>query len=202
MTDDSLMRRLRAARPVVAEPGQHDALFAQIVAEPGDPRLVQASPERSSRLAARKVRPWTRARSRLVAGSTLGLAGICAAFVLAVSGSAVPAAFAITRNGDGWVLLKINQLKSLPDANRRLTAMGIREQVTLYMAPGVAAVKGPVDCTPRPGARLSGPPLKVFVGTESIGPGRTAGVVGVSAYHLDHCVITGVSGPGNTGQHL
>jgi hypothetical protein len=80
--------------------------------------------------------------------------------------------------------------------------MGIREQVTLYMAAGPAAVKGPVDCRPEPGARLSGPPLKVFVGTESIGPGRTAGVIGVGAYHLDHCVITGVSRSGNTGQHL
>src|SRR5262249_7759076 len=77
MKNDSLMRRLRAARPVAAEAGNHDALFAQIVAEPGDPRLVQAPRERSSG----KVRSWTRARPRLLAGSTLGLAGIGAALV-------------------------------------------------------------------------------------------------------------------------
>ena len=52
MKDDRLMRRLRAARPVAAEPGDHASLFARIVAEPGDPRLVQAPHERSSRLLA------------------------------------------------------------------------------------------------------------------------------------------------------
>jgi hypothetical protein len=95
---------LRAARPVAAEPGNHDALFAQIVAEPGDPRLVQAPPEPSSRLLARKVRLWTGARWRVLAGSTLGLAGAVVAIVLALSVSEAPPAFAITHNADGSVL--------------------------------------------------------------------------------------------------
>ena len=42
MKGDSLIRRLRAARPATAEPVNHAALFARIVAEPGDPRLVEA----------------------------------------------------------------------------------------------------------------------------------------------------------------
>ncbi len=202
MKDDSLMRRLRAARPVAAEPGDHAALFARIVAEPGDPRLVQAPHERSSRLRGPNTPRWTRARPRVLAGSTLGLAGVGAALVLALSGSAAPPAFAITRNGDGSVLVSINRLQALPAANRKLTAMGIHEQVTIYMASGAAAASGPVTCTPAPGAPLSGPPLKVLVGndgTQAIRSGQTAGNTGVGTYHLDHCVVTGDTGSGNTG---
>jgi hypothetical protein len=202
MKGDSLMRRLRAAKPVAAEPDNHAALFARIVAEPGDPRLVEAPHERSSRLLGRNVRPRTRARPRVLAGSSLGLVGVGAALVLALSGSAAPPAFAITRSGDGSVLVNINQLQSLPAANHKLTAMGIHEQVTIYMASGAAAVSGPVTCTPAPGANLSGPQLKVLVGkdgTEVIGTGQSAGNTGEGTFHLDHCVVTGDTGSGNTG---
>jgi hypothetical protein len=202
MKDDSLMRRVRAAKPAAAERGDHAALLARIVAEPGDPRLVESPHERSSRLLGRKARPWTRARPRVLAGSSLGLAGVGAALVLALSGSAAPPAFAITRSGDGSVLVNINRLQSLPAANHKLTAMGIHEQVTIYMASGAAAVSGPVTCTAAPGANLSGPQLKVLVGkdgTEVIGSGGTAGNTGVGTYHLDHCVVTGDTSSGNTG---
>jgi hypothetical protein len=202
MKDDRLMHRLRAARPVAAEPGNHAGLFARIVAEPGDSRLAEAPHERSSRLLGRKARPWTRARPRILAGSTLGLAGVGAALVLALSGSAAPPAFAITRGGDGSVLVNINRLQSLPAANHKLTAMGIHEQVTIYMTSGPAAISGPVTCKLAPGANLSGPPLKVLVGkdgTEVISPGQTAGNTGVGTYHLDRCVVTGGTGSGNTG---
>ncbi|MGO9822948.1 MAG: hypothetical protein ACLPTJ_20145 [Solirubrobacteraceae bacterium] len=202
MKDDSLMRRLRAIRPAAAEPGNHAGLFARIVAEPGDPRLVEAPHQRSSRLLGRKVRPWTRARPRVLAGSTLGLAGVGAALVLALGGSAAPPAFAITTNGDGSVLVNINRLQSLPAANHKLTAMGIHEQVTIYMASGAATVSGPVTCTAAPGANLPGPQLKVLVGkdgTEVISPGETAGNTGVGTDHLDHCVVTGDTGSSDTG---
>jgi hypothetical protein len=142
-------------------------------------------------------------RPRVLAGSTLGLAGVGAALVLALSGPAAPSAFAITKEGDGAVLVNINRLQSLPDANRKLTAMGILEQVTIYMASGAAAVSGPVTCTPAPGANLPGPPLKVLVGkdgTEVIRPGQTGDNTGVGTWHLDHCVVTaGAGGTGNTG---
>jgi hypothetical protein len=202
MTGDSLMRRLRAARPVAAEPDNHAALFARIIAGPGDPRLVEAPHEHSTRLLGRKVGRWTRARPRVLAGSTLGLAGVAAALVLALSGSAAPPAFAVTRSGDGSVLVSINRLQSLPAANHKLTALGIHEQVTIYMASGAAAVSGPITCTPAPGANLSGPPLKVLVGkdgTEMIPSGQTAGNTGAGTFHLDHCVVTGDTGSGNAG---
>jgi hypothetical protein len=141
-------------------------------------------------------------RPRVLAGSTLGLAGVSAALVLALSGSAAPPAFAITTNGDGSVLVNINRLESLPAANHKLTAMGINEQVTIYMATGAAAVRGPVTCTPAASAGLSGPQLEVLVGkdgTEVIRPAQTAGNTGEGTFHLDHCVVTGDAGSGNAG---
>jgi hypothetical protein len=205
MKDDALMRRLRAARPA-AEPGDHAALFARIVAEPGDPRLGDAPHNRPSRLLARTVRPWRRARPRVLAGSTLALAGVAAALVLALSGSAAPPAFAITKEGDGSVLVQLNynQNENLPQVNRKLIAMGTHEQITIYMATGAAPVSGPVTCTPAPGASSpSEPQVKVIVGkdgTEVIGSGQSAGNTGVSGtYHLDRCMVTGDSGSGNSG---
>jgi hypothetical protein len=193
MKDDSLMRRLRAARPAAAEPGDHAALFARIVAEPGDRRLFKAPHERSSRLLGRKVRP-TRARPRVLAGSTLGLAGVGAALVLALSGSAAPPAFAITRNGDGSVTVQINRTSSLVDANRKLVAMRIHEEIGIAMAPGAASVSGPVNCAPAPGVSdLPAPPVKVLVGKDGtlvIGSGNT----GAGTWHLASCGVY----PGNT----
>jgi hypothetical protein len=170
-----------------------DNLWSDLVREHG-PTLAHADRPEPGR--ARRPRP------RVLAGSSLGLAGVGAALVLVLSGSAAPPAFAITRSGDGSVLVNINRLQSLPAANRKLTTMGIHEQVTIYMASGPAAVNGPATCTPAPGANLSGPPLKVLVGkdgTEVISPAQSAGNTGEGTFHLDHCVATGDTGSGNTG---
>jgi hypothetical protein len=146
-----------------------------------------------------------RPHPRVLAGSTLGLASVGTALLLALSGSAAPPAFAITKEGDGSVLVTLNydQNENLPQVNRKLTAMGTHEQITIYMATGVAPVSGPVICTPAPGASSpSGPQVKVLVGkdgTEVIGSGQSAGNTGVGTFHLDRCVVTGDSGSGNTG---
>jgi hypothetical protein len=121
---------------------------------------------------------------RVLAGSTLGLAGVGTALVLALGGATSPAAYAITTNGDGSVLVTINQGSALPQANAKLTAMGAHEQVTIYVAPGAAAISGPVTCTRALAANLSGPPLKVLLGkdgTEVISTGQTAGNTGLLA---------------------
>ena len=105
-------------------------------------------------------------------------------------------AFAVTRHNDGSVLVTINQTEALPQANQKLTAMGIHEQVTIYMASGPAPVSGPVTCTPAPG--VSGPPVKVLVGTNGtqvINSGNT----GAGTWHLAACHLTGDTGPGNAG---
>jgi hypothetical protein len=170
-----------------------DNLWRDLVAEHG-PALAQADRPGPGRA------PLLR-RPRVLAGSTLGLAGGGTALALALGAASTPA-YAVTTDADGSVLVTINQTSSLPQANAKLTAMGIHEQVTIYMATGPATVSGPVKCTPKPGASLSGPPLKVLVGangTEVIASGTTGDNTGVGTWHLDHCVVTGDTGSGNTG---
>jgi hypothetical protein len=123
-----------------------------------------------------------------------------------LGGSAAPPAFAITKSGDGSVTVQINKDTSLPAANHKLTAMGIHEQVTIYMATGAAAVTGAVNCAPGPGAGRPDPPVKVLVGTngtEVIGSGQSAGNTGEGTFHLARCTVAPDSdtgpGTGNTG---
>jgi hypothetical protein len=192
MKDDRLMRRLRAARPVAAEPGNHAGLLARIVAEPGDPRLVEAPHERSSRFLGRKVRSWTRARPRVLAGSTLGLVGVGAALLIALGGSAASPAFAITRTADGSVLVKLDYAtdQNLPQVNEKLAAMGTHEQIGIAMATGPATVSGPVTCKPAPG--VSGPTVRVLDGTngtEVIAPGESGGNTAEGTFHLASCAV-------------
>ena len=156
--------------------------------------------------AARPEPGWAR-RPRVIAGSTLALAAAGTALGLGLtstSGSTaaggikkvVTTAYTITKMSNGSVLVTINQNEALPQANQKLTSMGIHEQVTIYMASGPAPVSGPVTCTPAPG--VSGPPVKVLVGTngtEVINSGNT----GAGTWHLAACHLAGDTGPGNTG---
>jgi hypothetical protein len=135
-------------------------------------------------------------RQRLLAGGTLALAGVGAALVLALSGSAASPAFAVTRSNDGSVLVKLNQDSALPQVNRRLMAMGTGEQIAIYMAPGAAAVSGPVTCTPAPG--VAGPAVKVLNGGDGTYVVPT-GNTGAGTWHLARCTTTGDTGSGNTG---
>ena len=124
----------QAARPAFAGRGRHAAAVL------------------STR--ARRIHP----RQRVFAGGTLGLAGVGAALLLALGGSAASPAFAITTSNDGSVLVQLNYntQQNLPQVNRKLVAMGTHEQITIYMAPGAASVSGPVSCTPAPGAERAG----------------------------------------------
>ena len=151
--------------------------------------------------------PWSKGRRGhvhvpVLAGSTLGLAGVGAALVLALGGSAAPPAFAITTSGDGSVLVQFNTAQSLPQANHKLTAMGIHEQITIYMASGPATVSGPVDLYTGAGCRPVGAAGEGSRGRERHGghrPGQTGGNTGVGTCHLDRCAVTGDTGSGNTG---
>jgi hypothetical protein len=141
-------------------------------------------------------------RPRVLAGGTLGLAGVGTALAIVLGAASAPAAYAVTTNGNGSVLVTINRESALPQANAKLAAMGIHEGVTIYMASGAASVSGPVTCTPAPGANISGPPLMVLVGkdgTEVISPGQTGGNTGVGTWHLNRCVVTGDAGSGDSG---
>jgi hypothetical protein len=174
-----------------------DHLWRDLVQEHG-PTLAHAD----------RPEPGRSRRPRILAGSTLGLAGVGVALVLALGGSAAPPAFAITTNGDGSVLVTLNYAQdlNLPQVNRRLTAMGTHEQITIYMASGTAPVSGAVTCTPGPGAGPPRTPVKVLVGTngtEVIAPGESGGNTAEGTFHLDHCTVAPATatgpGTGNTG---
>lgn len=132
-----------------------------------------------------------RARPRVLAGGTLGLAGVGAALVLALGagGAAAPPAFAITRHDDGSLAVSLNSHNGLIGVNRRLAAMGAGEHINFQMARGPAASSGPVDCVPTPeGATVPGPAITVTVGpgdtnTETIGSGNT----GAGTWHVASC---------------
>ena len=155
----------------------------------------------------RQPAPSRRVRPRLLAGGALGLAGAGTALGLLLGVATAPPAFAVTTNPDGSVIVQIDNTTALPAANHKLTAMGIGEQVTIYMASGPATTAGAVSCTPAPGASLTGPPINVLVGTNGtqvISPATSAasaasGTSGVGTWHLARCVVTGDTGSGTSG---
>jgi len=111
--------------------------------------------------------------------------------MLALGAASSTPAWAVTTNADGSVLVTINQNSALPQANARLIAMGIHEQVSIEMKSGAATASGPVTCTPAPGG--AGPTVKVLVGTngtEVIAPGTTGKNTGVGSWHLAACRMT------------
>ncbi len=177
-----------------------DNLWSDLVREHG-PSLAEADRPEPGRAGGARVSR----RPRVLAGSTLGLAGVGAALVLALGGSAAPPAFAITKASDGSVLVHLNYIKNLNlgQLERKLADMGTNEQVTIYMATGAATVDGPVTCAPATGASSpSGPAVKVLVGkngTEVIAPGQSAGNTAEGSFHLDHCVVSSATDSGNTG---
>jgi hypothetical protein len=168
-----------------------DHLWQDLVQEHG-PTLARAD----------RPKPSRARRRRILAGSTLGLAGVGAALVLALSGSAAPPAFAITKQDDGSVLVHLNYVRNLnlAQVEQKLKDMGTNEQITIYMATGAAPVSGAVTCTPAPGA--SGPQVKVLVGkdgTEVVAAGQSGGNTAEGTFHLNHCVVSSDTGLGNSG---
>jgi hypothetical protein len=163
-----------------------DNLWSDLVRDHG-PTLAHADrPEPGWAGRARVLR-----RPRVLAGGTLGLAGVGAALVLALGGTAATTpAFAITTSSDGSVLVHLNINSSLPQVNAKLAGMGTDEQIGIAMAPGPAAVSGPVTCAPHPG--VSGPTVRVLDGpngTEVISPGQTGDNTGVGTWHLASCGV-------------
>jgi hypothetical protein len=169
-----------------------DHLWHDLVQEHGE-TLAQASrpePGRTSRLR----------RPGVLAGTTLALVGGGAALALALGAAGSTPAWAVTTGSDGSVLVTINQLSALPQANAKLTAMGTHEQVTISMASGAAAVSGPVTCTPAPGvSHLPGPPVKVLVGKNGTEVITGSGNTGAGTWHLGSCTLTGDNGSGSSG---
>jgi len=160
-----------------------DNLLRDVMHEHGD-TLDQAD------LPSRRVgRARVLRRPRVLAGSSLGLAGIGAGVLLALSagGAAAPTqAFAITQHNDGSVLVTLNSQEDLGQANQKLAAMGINEQITLYANPNPTAYRGVENCTAAPGTSAPNPPIKLSVVTNDA---DNTGVTGAVT-----CVVSPGSG--------
>jgi hypothetical protein len=143
-------------------------------------------------------------RPRVIAGSTLALAGGSTAIALALSAAGSTPAFAVNTNANGSVLVTISQQEDINHADAKLTELGLHEQFWVAMGSGPATTRGAVTCRPEPG--VSGPPVRVLLdkdGTEVIEPGTTGDNTGVGTWHIRACwtFATSDSGPGtgNTG---
>ena len=153
-------------------------------------------------------------RPRALAGGSLGLAGVGAAVLLALSGTAATSpAYAITQKSDGTVFLKIN----FGGRNTLSAADGMlidkyHETVLITTAPGQATNTAPIDCavTPDPYAAgdptPTGPRVKLLFGKDNtfVVP---SGNTGPGTYHLVSCNAyvsyphrnTGSGNSGNSG---
>ena len=142
-----------------------------------------------------------RKRSRYLASSSLGLAGVGAAVLIALSGtSATTPAFAITRHDNGTVLVQLNRQEDIAQANQKLAAMGINEQITLYMNPNPTTAAGADTCTPGPGAGAPDPPISVVVNTDNAdNTGTTGAVACVVGPHTYSGPYPGSSGGARSG---
>ena len=151
-------------------------------------------------------RPALLRRPRVLAGSTLALAGVGTALTLGLTAATSTPALAVTRQHDGSVLVEVNVDESTQpwvlSADRKLAAMGIDEQIMVSTEPGAATVSGPVECTPLGGVNTpAGPPVKVLLGkdgTQVIPAGNT----GAGTVHLSGCMYyksVTRGGAGNTG---
>lgn len=159
-----------------------DRLWRDLVREHG-PTLVLAE----------RPQPDRDRRPRVLAGSTLGLAGVGAALVLTLGGSAASPAFAVTAHRDGSVSVRIYRRSGIAGANRKLAAMGIHKRL-------VAVDRRPSVSGEKSYAALSSLPQSCLKDQ------RTGGVVDVlfpSAAAQQAAVGTGTYTPsstaGNTG---
>ena len=148
------------------------------------------------------VMMWVRQRRlRLPASSSLGLAGIGAAVLFGLSGTAATSpAFAITTHHDSSVLVQLNSQEDIAQANQKLVAMGINEQITLSSNPNPTAAGGAENRTPGPGAGAANPPIKLVVNTDNAdNTGTTGAVVCVVGPHTSSGPYPGDSGSTGTG---
>jgi hypothetical protein len=81
---------------------------------------------RVTRPAAKHAR---RTRPRLLAGTSVALAGVGATLALVLSAASSPPAFAVSHNADGTYTVSLQKLAAVHGANARLAALGIRARL-------------------------------------------------------------------------
>jgi hypothetical protein len=173
-----------------------DHLWRDLVREHG-PTLAHADRDEPGRA--------RRPRRRVLAGSTLGLAGVGAALVLALGGSTASPAYAITQKDNGTVFVKVNfgGARTLSAADQMLIAK-YHETALVNIAPGPATTAGPVNCTPTPDpyapgdASPTGPAVTILLGDDGTGA-IPSGDTGAGTVHLNGCRTYLSSPHSNTG---
>ncbi len=73
---------------------------------------------------------------RLVAATSLGLAGVGAAVALVLGATTTSPAFAVTRNHDGTVTISIERASGIAGANAKLHQLGVRAKVMQQVPAG------------------------------------------------------------------
>lgn len=109
----------------------------------------QAGPDLES--AVRPQAQYPRPTRRVLAGGTLGLAGLGTVLGFVLGSGATAPAFAVTRNDNGTVTVSIKRSSGIPGANTRLHQLGINARVLARL---------PVGCsssTPIAGRRAPAP---------------------------------------------
>jgi hypothetical protein len=183
------MRDLGVADPAADSTGEETVRAA--LAQEIDKATVARRPGR-----ARRTRP------RLLAGATAAVAASATAVMLLVTAAASPPpAFAVTRQHDGSVSVKINRRTSIAAVNRKLAAMGIERIDKRAMAAGDALSSIP-SCSSIPlgwtGEWVQvGEPTAYGTGTTVFWSGNFA----PGTWHLVFCTAdnSGYAGSGNTG---
>lgn len=98
-----------------------------------------------------------RARPRVLAGTTAGLAAIGAAVALILSAAGSSPAFAVTRNHDGTVTVALRTFSAIHDANAKLAGAGLAAKLVQVRAGCVAPdAKPPLALTAAWRARATG----------------------------------------------
>jgi hypothetical protein len=99
-------------------------LWVEVVREHG-PGLARPEPSRE------KHGWWT--RPRLLAGTTVGLAAMGTTAALLLGATASPPAFAVIRNPNGTVTVKLIKVSGIAGANSELASMGVRAKIMKAM---------------------------------------------------------------------
>ena len=127
-----------------------DHLWREFVREHGN-ALAQMSTPTAKRV-------WR--GPRLVAGISLGLAGVGVAVALVLGATATSPAFAVISNHDGTVTISIERASGIVGANARLHQLGVRAKVMQQVAGGLPLHVHGRPARTRRGPRTHGAPAR------------------------------------------
>ncbi|HEY5318283.1 MAG TPA: hypothetical protein VIJ20_09895 [Solirubrobacteraceae bacterium] len=88
--------------------------------------------------------PKRRRRPQLLLGSTVALAGVGTTLALVLGAASSSPAFAVTRNHDGTITVRIMRTSGIAGANARLAALGVRARAVPVLAGCSAPTLTPV----------------------------------------------------------